>query len=89
MAEVWVETFMNSLASLERHKDKPYFARIDFQDSKSKNKENLYIGKISLLNKDNDSLVIDWRTPVANLYYDSSLGNTSYKTHDGSYINGE
>lgn len=89
MAEVWVETFMNSLSSLNRHKDKPYFARIDFKEEKTNNKENLYIGKISLLDEHNDSLVIDWRTPIANLYYDSALGNTSYKTHDGTYINGD
>ena len=89
MAEVWVETFMNALASLRRHKDKPYFARIDFKDSSLPNKDNLYIGKISLIDDKNDNLVIDWRTPIANLYYDSSLGKTSYKTNDGSYIHGD
>lgn len=86
MAEVWVDTFRNSLESLNRHKDKPYFARIDFQSDKEK--EKFYIGKIALLDENSDGLVIDWRTPIANLYYDSSLGETKYKTNDGSYIHG-
>ena len=89
MTEVWIETFMNSLASLNRHKDKPYFARIDFKPSTANTKEKLYIGKISLIDSKQDCLIIDWRTPIANLYYDSSLGNTSYKTNDGSCINGD
>jgi DNA helicase-2/ATP-dependent DNA helicase PcrA len=88
MASVWADTFTNSLDSLNRHKDKPYFARIDFRQENSTIKDNLYIGKLSLIDEKNDCLVIDWRTPIANLYYDSSLGDTSYKTNDGSYING-
>ena len=89
MATVWADTFQSSIESLKRHKDKPYFARIDFKDNNRLNSEKLYIGKLSLLDENNDSLIIDWRTPVANLYYDSSLGQTKYKTNDGSYIHGE
>lgn len=89
MAVVWVETFMNSISSLKRHQDKPYFARIDFKDDNQKFKDNLYIGKISLLDNNSNSLVIDWRTPIANLYYDSNLGRTSYKSNDGTYIHGD
>jgi len=88
MATVWVETFLNSLSTLNRHKEKPYFARIDFKDDNRPNTDNLYIGKLSLIDDNNDNLIIDWRTPIANLYYDSSLGKTSYKTNDGSYIHG-
>lgn len=89
MASVWADTFTNSLNSLKRHKDKPYFARIDFKEFESSKKENLYIGKLALLDDNSDCLIIDWRTPIANLYYDSSLGKTSYKTNDGSYIHGD
>ena len=89
MTEKWIESYMASIASLNRHKDKPYFARIDFKDETMKNKDELYIGKLSMLDENNDCVVIDWRTPIANLYYDSSLGETSYKTNDGSYIHGD
>lgn len=89
MASVWVETFLESIKSLKRHQDKPYFARIDFNDEKFGKDEKFYIGKLGLIDKNNDHLIIDWRTPIANLYYDSSLGKTSYKTNDGTFINGD
>ena len=89
MTEKWIDLYLASIASLKRHKDKPYFARIDFKDETRQNKDKLYIGKLSMMDDNNDCVVIDWRTPVANLYYDSSLGNTSYKTNDGSYIHGD
>jgi len=89
MTEKWIETYMSSLSSLKRHKEKPYFARIDFKDDKLKEKDVLYIGKLSILDDKNDCAVIDWRTPIANLYYDSALGHTSYKTNDGSKIHGD
>ena len=88
MTEKWIDLYLASIASLKRHKDKPYFARIDFKDETMKNKDQLYIGKLSMIDENNDCVVIDWRTPIANLYYDSSLGDTSYKTNDGSYIHG-
>ena len=89
MASVWAETFLDSIKSLQRHQDKPYFARIDFNDDKIGKNEKFYIGKLGLIDTNNDNLIIDWRTPIANLYYDSALGRTSYKTNDGSYINGD
>ena len=89
MATVWADTFESSIESLKRHQEKPYFARIDFQDDNRSNKDNLYIGKLSLLDENNDSLIIDWRTPIANLYYDGAIGKTQYKTNDGSYIKGD
>lgn len=88
MTGKWIDLYTASLESLKRHKDKPYFARIDFKDNKKDLDDKLYIGKLSLLDDNNDSLIIDWRTPIANLYYDSSLGETSYKNHDGKIING-
>ncbi len=88
MTEKWIELYSASLESLKRHQDKPYFARIDFKENKTNLLEKLYIGKLSLLDENNDSLVIDWRTPIANLYYDSALGETSYKNHDGNDIKG-
>ena len=89
MATVWADTFTNSINALKRHQEKPYFARIDFKDVNREKMDKLYIGKLSLLDESNDSLIIDWRTPIANLYYDSSLGATKYKTNDGSYIHGD
>jgi DNA helicase-2/ATP-dependent DNA helicase PcrA len=67
---------------------KPYFARVDFKEEDSKNSQNLYIGKVSLLREDNEPLITDWRAPVANLYYEGRIGEASYECPDG-IVSGE
>ncbi|MGD7046494.1 RNA polymerase recycling motor HelD [Jeotgalibacillus proteolyticus] len=63
--------------------DKPYFARIDYQKN-NEEKESLYIGKASLHNPENQSqIIVDWRSPVSNVYYDGRLGDVEYE------VNGE
>ncbi|TDL30473.1 DNA helicase [Jeotgalibacillus sp. S-D1] len=68
---------------LESVYDKPYFARIDYQKT-DETKEELYIGKASLHNPENQSqIIVDWRSPIANVYYDGRLGDVEYE------VNGE
>ena len=76
------------LRNLLTARGKPYFARIDFSEGTS-NTEKLYIGKMSLVrDEDQQIIIIDWRAPVANLYYEGRLGEASYSCPDGR-INGE
>ncbi len=68
---------------LSRTLDTPYFARIDFREDGDLDDKEIYIGKCSV-SKDNAKLqVIDWRTPVASLYYDGRLGEVSYESPAG------
>lgn len=58
---------------------KPYFARMDIQQNDKEHYEKLYIGKVSLFDNNMETpLVIDWRAPVASVYYDGRLGEASY-----------
>ena len=55
--------------------DSPYFGKIVFHpyDSETKKDLNLYIGKFAITDKESHiPLTIDWRAPVANLYYQNS-----------------
>lgn len=64
-------------------KPKPYFARIDFKEEGQKNPEEIYIGKISMLDsKTKEPLIVDWRAPISNIYYEGKLGKVSYETND-------
>ena len=75
--------------SLKRALPKPYFARVDFVPSEAGQAERLYIGKTSLFQRDTqEQLMIDWRSPIANLYYDGRLGHVSY-TSEGETYDGE
>lgn len=72
------------LRNLVAAKSKPYFARIDFSEKDKKAAEKLYIGKMSLIrDEDQKLIIIDWRAPVANLYYEGRLGDASYECPDG------
>ena len=67
---------------LEAVMKKPYFARIHFQ-REGENEEFLYIGKTSLFHREtNEPIIVDWRSPVANVYYDGRLGDLTYQVRD-------
>ncbi|WP_040229112.1 RNA polymerase recycling motor HelD [Bhargavaea cecembensis] len=68
---------------LEAIRQSPYFARIHFR-KEGEPSELLYIGKTSLFHRETqDPIIVDWRSPVANVYYDGRLGDVSYE------VNGE
>jgi DNA helicase-2/ATP-dependent DNA helicase PcrA len=68
---------------LEHVRHKPYFARIDFQERNHEQHDKLYIGKASLYDKESQKdIIVDWRSPVANVYYDSRLGDVTYEVGD-------
>lgn len=58
---------------------KPYFGRVDYLERGSGQKESLYIGKHGVSRDKTDVMVIDWRAPVAALYYENELGEGSYE----------
>lgn len=69
----------NDLRRAERAVNKPFFGRIDIIDAESGKKETFYIGKSVVAQNPSEPEVIDWRAPVSGVYYDSSLGECTYK----------
>ncbi|MDW0108751.1 HelD family protein [Sporosarcina aquimarina] len=64
--------------AFEAVQQKPYFARIHFQPEHEKD-QFLYIGKTSVFHQETqDPIIVDWRSPVANVYYDGRLGDLTY-----------
>lgn len=62
----------------------PYFGRIDFSEN-AYGEETIYIGRFGITPfGSEEALVIDWRAPVASLFYESGLGKSSYKAPDGN-----
>ena len=83
-----LQMYVNKLANMKKLKNTPYFARMDFKE-KDKNKETFYIGKLSVLDsKTLEPIVVDWRAPISNLYYEGKIGKVSYKSL-GEKIEGE
>lgn len=71
------------LKMLKRTEKKPYFARIDFQNQEDQKIAECYIGKVGVQDDDNQLVTVDWRAPIASLYYDSNIGMTKYDAPDG------
>ncbi|WP_300384942.1 RNA polymerase recycling motor HelD [Clostridium sp.] len=61
----------------------PYFGRVDFRETRGAT-ESIYIGKQSVSSTlDGEEIVVDWRTPVADLYYSGTGGYAYYKAPSG------
>lgn len=84
-----IQDFANKdLRKYSESKDNPYFARINFKE-KIREVESFYIGKFGLIDEvNNEEVVIDWRAPLANLYYSGTFGAASYTAPMGE-IQGE
>jgi len=77
-----------SLTKYDEAQYNPYFARIDFRERR-RDVESFYIGKHGLNDhNNNEEIVIDWRAPVANLYYSGTFGEAFYTSPMG-VIDGE
>ncbi len=70
----------------ERAKQKPYFGRIIFHDETLDKEESLYIGKGGISKDNTNWMVVDWRAPVANAYYENGLGKCSYEAPGGKEL---
>lgn len=83
-----LESQIKKLSDIKNIKDKPYFARMDFKEN-TKKLEKFYIGKISILdNKTSYPIIVDWRAPIANLYYEGKIGKGEYEAL-GEKVEGE
>lgn len=76
----------NRMTRMRQALEKPYFARIDFQSENAV--EECYLGKIGIEDEHQRIVTVDWRAPIATLYYDSNLGRAAYEAPSGT-IEGE
>jgi DNA helicase II / ATP-dependent DNA helicase PcrA len=78
----YLELAESELERLESVIGKPYFSRINFTSSGDIEEEILYIGKASLFDRVNQiPIIVDWRSPIANVYYDGRLGDVTYDAY--------
>ncbi|HBL6604888.1 HelD family protein [Enterococcus faecium] len=68
----------NQLAKIERLLKSPYFGKVvvDFLDNEPK--ESFYIGTANFTDDADENLIYDWRSPIAELFYNNMIGPSSY-----------
>lgn len=85
-AKAQLKEAMNNLSRHEKACKKPYFGRIDFSDANGRQEESYYIGRVGIAREDMEPAVIDWRTPVASVYYENAMGRGTYTvSSEGTY----
>ena len=77
-------TIDKKLKELTILKESPYFGRVTFNDLEFDQKDTLYVGRFGVTPEGSyEPLIVDWRAPVASLFYHGSLGEASYTSPDG------
>lgn len=84
LKEQLVQMLKEEQAHLIHAQGSPYFGRVDFKENFQEEIEPIYIGKFGIYDaKQGDMLVLDWRSPMANIYYSGIDEDVSYKAPKG------
>lgn len=76
------KTIDKRLSEFVKLKESPYFGKVNFIDDGLA--EEIYIGRYGLTREGSyEPVIVDWRAPVASLFYKGILGETSYKIPNG------
>lgn len=62
-------------------KRRPYFAKVRLLFPSSPTPRDVYIGAAGMTDEKYRHFIIDWRSPVAEVYYNQANGPTSYEAH--------
>lgn len=77
------EAFKNIDKKLKEYnilKESPYFGRVMFNEN-DEGVEDIYIGRFGVTTaKDFEPIVVDWRAPIASLFYKGTLGDAKYQS---------
>ncbi len=74
-----IENAHYDISFYEKLKNSPYFARVDFTPNRTGRKQEIYIGLKTLQERDTyNTLVCDWRAPIASLFYDDFNSSDAY-----------
>lgn len=77
-------TIDRRLKELTILKNSPYFGRVTFNDLEFDQKDTLYVGRFGVTPEGSyEPVIVDWRAPVASLFYHGSLGEATYNSPDG------
>ncbi|MDI9591185.1 MAG: AAA family ATPase [Acidobacteriota bacterium] len=59
----------------------PYFAKVRLQMRPEEPAQDVYIGSTGVTDDSRRPLIVDWRSPIAETYYNQEMGPTSYQVN--------
>ncbi|MCI9130142.1 MAG: UvrD-helicase domain-containing protein [Eggerthellaceae bacterium] len=75
------ESSARKLSDIRVLLEEPYFAKVVLGYGAGKDDKELYIGTVGMTDDDYARMVVDWRSPVAEVYYNQANGPTSYEAN--------
>jgi DNA helicase-2/ATP-dependent DNA helicase PcrA len=69
---------------IDKLRDSPYFARIDFTPQDEQEALTYYIGRFGFAHE-NQMLIFDWRAPIASMFYNCEIGPAGYDAPVGRW----
>ena len=76
-------TIDKRLMEYTKLKEVPYFGKVTFKENEDV-PEDMYVGRYGLtIEGSYEPLIVDWRAPIAALFYKSTLGKASYNPPGG------
>ena len=69
------------LANIHQLYKQPYFAKVVLQFKANEEPKELYIGTAGVSDESYQRMVVDWRSPVSEVYYNQDNGPTSYQAN--------
>lgn len=72
----------NTKSSVTRLLPAPYFARIDLKYPDETESIPFYIGSAGFSPTPEEPMIIDWRSPITDLYYNNKIGKTHYVANE-------
>lgn len=77
------KTIDKRLMEFTKLKEVPYFGKVTFKEEEDI-PEEIYVGRYGLtLENSYEPLIVDWRAPIAALFYKETLGKSSYNPPSG------
>ncbi|GAA0177586.1 AAA family ATPase [Clostridium sediminicola] len=81
------ETFRiidRKLKELTVLQESPYFGKVSFKEEEFQDIDDIYIGRFGMTTEDSyEPVVVDWRAPIASLFYAGKLGEAQYEAPMG------
>lgn len=76
-----IDTDARKLADLRRLLSKPYFAKVTLQFPGRPKPRDIYLGSVGAADEMHRQIVVDWRSPVAETYYNQQNGPMTYEAN--------
>lgn len=78
------DMYQHDLLHTKRISGNPYFGKLIFLFEREWKDQVIYLGKKGINSMDTpENEIIDWRTPIADVYYSGKMGHTSYQAPQG------